>query len=108
MPASIIIWIVASMIDGQGSPVWSVPFVLLPFGAIWMARSSVNAYLATFDESSRPRTPEGLVQFTPGYFDFHAGQRGFRALPYKVAFYLLSAVIVLGWLSLWILPLLDI
>jgi hypothetical protein len=92
-PAALLGWVAASMADQS----WSLALLPLPFLAIWAARPSVNAFLTALGRTSRA---EGLVQFTPGYFAFHAHRAGVPSGPFWAVFVLLAGALALGWLTL--------
>jgi hypothetical protein len=90
-PAMVLAWVVTAMAD-KG---WSIVFLPLSFVALWAARPSVGRYASSLEVT--PRVPQGFLQFTPGYFEFHARRSGLSAKPFWVLCTGLVSVVVLGW-----------
>jgi hypothetical protein len=62
----------------------------------------------TAASADRSRIPEGLIQFTPGYFQFHAQRLNVRSTPYQATFLALAGVVVLAFTLLVIWSMLDL
>lgn len=96
-PACLVAWVVATTITENG--VFGVVLVPLAFVLVALVRRPVEEYIVSRGPA-RPALWEGLVQFTPGYFEFHAGRRGVQAWPYRWACHLLLALLAAGFTAL--------
>lgn len=77
-PACLVAWVVATTITENG--VFGVVLVPLAFVLVALVRRPVEEYIVSRGPA-RPALWEGLVQFTPGYFEFHAARRGVVSTP---------------------------
>lgn len=91
--AAVLAWVAASMADRY----WSLALLPLPFLAIWAAQPSVSMFLTAEQRTSRT---EGVAQFTPGYFAFHARRAGVPSWPFWTVFVGLAGALAAGWLTL--------
>lgn len=98
-PLALTVWIIASVSGlhlGLLPTLTCFPAAMI---AISLSRRPVKEYLAKSVHRG-DQTPEGLVQFTPGYIRFYAGRCGWPAWPFIVGVMGPLVLIGIGWLAL--------
>lgn len=105
LPVSTPALIVSAVGFTEGGSALSVVLMVLAFGTVWLARPPVNRYRASL--ATPPRAWEGLSQFTPAYFRFHARRASIPWWSAWCVFVVLAALVVVGWFALWIWAVVD-